>query len=136
MEIGIKGYAETMVDQSNVASSVGSGLLEVFSTPSMIALMEKAAKDSIAPYLEEGQGSVGIRLEVDHLAATPLGQRVWAETELTEIDVLRLLFIRKRKKSARAFTDAVSSAMSAFWQRSGQSTKAETHRRFGAGRQM
>ena len=92
MEIGIKGYAETTVDRRNVASSVGSGLLEVFSTPSMIALMEKAAKDSIVPYLEEGQGSVGIRLEVDHLAATPIGQKVWAETELTEIDGRVLTF--------------------------------------------
>ena len=92
MEIGIKGYAETTVDQSNVASSVGSGLLEVFSTPSMIALMEKAAKDSVDPYLEEGQGSVGIRLEVDHLAATPLGQKVWAESELIEIDGRVLTF--------------------------------------------
>ena len=92
MEIGIKGYAETMVDKSNVASSVGSGLLDVFSTPCMIALMEKACKESVAPYLEEGQGSVGIRLEVDHLAATPIGQRVWAETELTEIDGRVLTF--------------------------------------------
>ena len=92
MEIGIKGYAETTVDQSNVASSVGSGLLDVFSTPSMIALMEKAAKDSVDPYLEEGQGSVGIRLEVDHLAATPLGQKVWAESELIEIDGRVLTF--------------------------------------------
>ena len=92
MEIGIKGYAETMVDRSNVASSVGSGLLEVFSTPSMIALMEKAAKDSIFPFLEEGRGSVGIRLEVDHLAATPVGRKVWAESELTEIDGRVLTF--------------------------------------------
>ena len=92
METGIKGFAETIVDRSNVASSVGSGLLDVFSTPNMIALMEKAAKDSIAPYLEEGQGSVGIRLEVDHLAATPIGQKVWAESELTEINGRVLTF--------------------------------------------
>ena len=92
METGIKGYAETIVDQSNVASSAGSGLLDVFSTPHMIALMEKAAQDSIIPYLEEGQGSVGIRLEVDHLAATPIGQKVWAESELTAIDGRVLTF--------------------------------------------
>ena len=92
METGIKGYAETIVDQSNVASSAGSGLLDVFSTPHMIALMEKAAQDSIIPYLEEGQGSVGIRLEVDHLAATPIGQKVWAESALTAIDGRVLTF--------------------------------------------
>ena len=97
LEVGLKGYAETMVDESNVASSVGSGLLDVFSTPSMIALMEKACKESVAPFLDEGQGTVGIRLEVDHLAATPIG--------------------RRRKKSERGFTNGVSSSTIAFWRR-------------------
>lgn len=92
MEKGIKGYAETMVDSENVASSVGSGLLDVYSTPSMIALIEKAAQESVSPFLEEGQGTVGIRLEIDHLAATPIGQKVHAETELIEIDGRILTF--------------------------------------------
>lgn len=92
METGIRGYAETVVDQTNIASAVGSGLLDVYSTPSMIALMEKAAADSVAPYLEEGQGTVGMRMEADHLAPTPLGQKVWAETELIEIDRRVLTF--------------------------------------------
>ena len=92
MEIGIKGYAEVMVDQSNVASSVGSGLLDVFSTPSMIALMEKACKESVAPFLEEGQGTVGIRLEVDHLAATPMGEKVWVDSKLIAVDKRVLTF--------------------------------------------
>ena len=92
MEIGIKGYAEGLVDQSNVASSVGSGLLDVFSTPSIIALMEKACKDSVAPFLEEGQGTVGIRLEVDHLAATPMGEKVWVDSELIAVDKRVLTF--------------------------------------------
>ena len=92
MEIGIRGTSETVVDRSNVASAVGSGLLDVFSTPAMIALMEKACKDSVEPYLEEGQGTVGIRLEVDHLAAVPIGEKVWAESELTAIDGRVLTF--------------------------------------------
>ena len=92
MEIGIRGTSETVVDSSNVASAVGSGLLDVFSTPAMIALMEKACKDSVEPYLEEGQGTVGIRLEVDHLAAVPIGEKVWAESELTAIDGRVLTF--------------------------------------------
>ena len=92
METGIRGYAETVVDQTNIASAVGSGLLDVYSTPSMIALMEKAAADSVAPYLEEGQGTVGMRMEADHLAPTPLGQKVRAETELIEIDRRVLTF--------------------------------------------
>jgi Predicted thioesterase len=58
----------------------------------MIALIEQAAQQSVNPYLEEGQGTVGIRLEVDHLAATPIGVKVWAETELIEIDKRVLTF--------------------------------------------
>lgn len=92
METGIKGYAEETVNESNVASSVGSGLLSVYSTPSMIALIEKAASESVAPYLEDGQGTVGMRLEVDHLAPTPMGEKVWAETELVGIDRRVLTF--------------------------------------------
>ena len=92
MEIGIKGRAEATVDKANVASSVGSGLLDVFSTPSMIALMEKACKESVASYLEEGQGTVGIRLEVDHLAAVPIGEKVWVDSELIAVDKRVLTF--------------------------------------------
>ena len=137
MEIGIKGYAETMVDRSNVTSSIGSGLLEVFSTPSMIALMEKAAKDSIVPFLEEGRGSVGIRLEVDHLAATPVGQKVWAESELTEIDGRVLTFrvdvYSEKERSGRAFTNAASSTTSVSWQKCGLNMKDSKRRLFVSG---
>ena len=92
MEIGIKGRAETVVTHENTAKFVGSGELEVFATPQMIALMEQAAASSVAPQLEEGQGTVGTLLNVSHDAATPLGMKVWAETELIEIDRRRLVF--------------------------------------------
>lgn len=92
MEIGIKGRAETVVNHENTAKFVGSGELEVFATPQMIALMEQAAASSVAPRLEEGQGTVGTLLNVSHDAATPLGMKVWAETELVEIDRRRLVF--------------------------------------------
>ncbi len=92
LETGIRGHAETVVDRSNIASSVGSGLLDVFSTPGMIALMEKTCMESVAPCLEEGQGTVGIRIEADHLAAVPLGETVRAESELTAVDGRVLTF--------------------------------------------
>ena len=57
MELGIKGAAETVVVYENTAAAVGSGALEVFSTPSMIALMEKASRELVQPYLEEGQST-------------------------------------------------------------------------------
>lgn len=95
MEIGIKGLAETVVDHSNTAKFAGSGELEVFATPFMIALMEQAAYSSVAPYLEEGQGTVGTKLNVSHDAATPVGMKVWAESELCELDGRKLVFTVK-----------------------------------------
>lgn len=92
LTIGIKGKAVTTADDTNSAASMGSGLLPVFATPSMIALIEKAACESVAPELEEGSGTVGTLLNVKHLAATPLGMKVTAETELVEIDRRRLVF--------------------------------------------
>ena len=92
MEIGIKGRVETVVNDGNTAKFVGSGALDVFATPNMIGLMEQAAQASVAPYLEEGQGTVGTKIEVSHDAATPLGMKVWAESELIEIDRRRLVF--------------------------------------------
>ncbi len=92
MEIGIKGYATTVVDSNNTAEKVGSGLLPVFSTPSMIALLEMAACNCIEKGLDDGFTSVGTLINVKHLAATPVGMNVRAEAKLTEIDGRRLVF--------------------------------------------
>ena len=92
MELGIKGAAETVVVYENTAAAVGSGALEVFSTPSMIALLEKASRELVQPYLEEGQSTVGTRLEVSHVAASPIGAHIRAESTLVEIDRRMLTF--------------------------------------------
>lgn len=92
MELGIKGAAETVVVYENTAAAVGSGALEVFSTPSMIALIEKASRELVQPYLEEGQSTVGTRLEVSHVAASPIGAHIRAESTLVEIDRRMLTF--------------------------------------------
>ena len=73
MELGCKGRAETVVTPEKTAKTAGSGALDVFATPFMAALMEEAAWTSIQPYLEDGQGSVGIALNLTHDAATPEG---------------------------------------------------------------
>ena len=57
----------------------------------MCALMEEAAWKSIAPHLEAGQSTVGTRLNVSHDSATPVGMKVWAESEVTEVDGKRLV---------------------------------------------
>ena len=92
LKTGLKGRAETVVTESNTAAAIGSGALPVFSTPHMIALMESASMDAIAPCLEEGQGSVGVRIDVEHLAATPLGMSVRAESSLTSVEGRMLSF--------------------------------------------
>lgn len=92
LEVGIKGRQSVRVERANTAAAVGSGMLEVFATPSMIALMEKTASESVAPYLEDGQGSVGTHLDVFHTAATPVGMDVTCETVLTAIDGRKLTF--------------------------------------------
>ena len=80
------------VTESNTAASMGSGLLAVFATPSMIALMEQAAFTSVTPALEEGCGTVGTLMNVKHLAASPVGAHIRAEAELTQVDGRRLVF--------------------------------------------
>ena len=92
LQVGLIGRAETLVTEENTAAAMGSGLLPVFATPAMLALMEKAAADSVQPFLGDGQGSVGTRLEVSHLAATPIGLSVRAESELIGIDRRKLSF--------------------------------------------
>ncbi len=89
--VGLKGRAEAVVNDSNTAQSACSGALPVFGTPFMCALMEEAAWKSIAPHLEEGQSTVGTRLEVSHDSATPLGMKVWAESEITQADGKRIV---------------------------------------------
>ena len=91
IEIGIKGRADTVVTEQNTATAVGSGLVPVFGTPSMTALMEKAAWTSLAPYLGEGESTVGTKLEITHDSASPLGIKVWAESEVTAVDGKRIV---------------------------------------------
>lgn len=92
LKTGLLGQAETLVTDSNTAEAIGSGALPVFSTPHMIALMETASMDAIAQCLEDGQGSVGVRIDVAHLAATPMGMTVRAESTLTKVEGRMLSF--------------------------------------------
>ena len=88
--VGLKGRAEALVTESNTATAACSGALPVFGTPFLCALMEEAAWKSIAPHLEAGQSTVGIRLDISHDSATPVGMKVWAESEVTQVDGRRI----------------------------------------------
>lgn len=92
VEIGIQGRATVKVTQSNLASSTGSGAVDVFSTPSLVLLMEEAAMDALKPYMEPGESSVGTLVNIRHISPTTLGLTVTATATLTEIDGRRLVF--------------------------------------------
>lgn len=92
LKTGLTGEAKEKVSEKNSAATMKSGELNVYATPSMIALMEQAAYKSVAGELEEGQGTVGTLMNVSHISATPFGMEVTAKTELIEIDRKRLVF--------------------------------------------
>jgi predicted thioesterase len=89
---GLKGEATCVADQSHSARSLGSGTLDVFATPMMIALMEAAAMRCIDGMLPEGQTSLGTQIDVTHVAASPLGLPIRASAELIEIADRTLTF--------------------------------------------
>lgn len=84
--IGQSREESVVVDKTNVASAVGSGLVDVFATPRMIALIELAASRCIQPNLEPGQVSVGTFVRVDHSAPTPIGMNVAAVATVTSVE--------------------------------------------------
>ena len=92
LSIGATGERHIVVAEEHTAVQWGSGALRVLSTPYMIALMEGAAVDAVDPHLPKGRQTVGIHLDVQHLAATPVGGRVTARAELTAIEGRKLTF--------------------------------------------
>ena len=85
IQIGATFRTEQTVTEELTAANIGSGLLPVFGTPFMAAMMENAAQSALAPFLEEGQGSVGIHLDISHDAPTPVGMKVGVEAEITGV---------------------------------------------------
>ena len=92
IETGIKGHKDQIVTPEMSAARVGSGLVDVFATPMLVALVEQTCYESVLPHLDEGQGTVGTLVNVSHTSATPIGMRVWCESELVEVDRRRLVF--------------------------------------------
>ena len=89
LSLGKTATARTTVNGGNTAKAVGSGSLEVFATPMMVALMEKAACECLADCLDEGQTSVGSLIHAEHIAASPIG------TEITASATIDCVFGRK-----------------------------------------
>ncbi len=92
LHLGLKGKAEIVVSEEHTAPKVGSGRVHVLATPVMINLIEAAALAAVEHLLPPGQQSLGTHLDVRHFAATPVGMRVSAESELVKIDGRLLTF--------------------------------------------
>ena len=92
LKIPMYGEARTRVSSENTALKFGSGSVDVFGTPAMIALMEEASINTVDRSLPEGYATVGIDLNVKHIAATPKGMNITASSELVEVDGKRLVF--------------------------------------------
>ena len=86
LEAGIRGKQNVTVTPENTAKTMGSGTLNVFATPALVALAEKTCWMSVADALDEGCGSVGTKLELEHTAPTPVGMTVTCESELTAVE--------------------------------------------------
>lgn len=85
MHVGCTHTVTQTVTPERTAAAIGSGLLEVFGTPFLLAMMEQAAAESIQPHLPEGHSSVGIQADIAHLAPTPVGMQVWAQASVTAV---------------------------------------------------
>lgn len=92
LKVGLVYETKKIVEEADTAAKFGSGGVYVFATPMMIGIMENAAMNCVADVLEEGQSTVGIHLDVKHLAATPMGMEVRAVAELIEVDGKKLRF--------------------------------------------
>ena len=95
MEVGLKYESTVVVSQSNTAATMGSGDMDVFATPAMVALMENAAMLAVAAHLPEGSATVGTQMNTSHIKASPLGATITASAELTEVEGRKLTFAVK-----------------------------------------
>ena len=83
---GLSAEIEITVTETDTAAHLGSGLVLVYATPALVALMENVAVRALEGHLPEGQTTVGGQIDVRHLAATPVGMKVRARAELREIN--------------------------------------------------
>ncbi|MCI8889951.1 MAG: thioesterase family protein [Eubacterium sp.] len=92
LTVGISHEMTRNVTDENTAASLGSGLLDVFATPAMVALMEETCMKSVQAELDEGYGTVGTGLTIHHVSATPVGMTVRCASKLVEVDGRKLVF--------------------------------------------
>lgn len=80
------------VDESMLASRIGSGIVDVYATPMMIACMENTAATCLSQFLDEGETSVGMMMNTTHEAATPVGMKVQVKATITSVERKKVSF--------------------------------------------
>ena len=103
---GLSAEIEITVTQTDTAAHLGSGLVPVYATPALVALMENAAVRALEGHLPDGQTTVGGQIDVRHLAATPVGMKVRARAELIEVEKRKLTFNIQAWDEAEQIGDA------------------------------
>ena len=92
LQKGMTGTRETVVTKELTAKSMGSGELDVYATPAMIALMEETAYKSVSEKLKEGFGTVGTLMHVEHISDSPVGMKITCKSELLSVEGRKLVF--------------------------------------------
>jgi fluoroacetyl-CoA thioesterase len=92
VEPGLSATVELVVGTADTALAMGSGEVEVLSTPRLIAMCEEAAFTAVGPELDEGQTTVGMKIQLDHLAPSAVGHRVAAEATVEKVNGRRISF--------------------------------------------
>ncbi len=135
LKAGIKGIKTIKVTAADTASSLGSGDVDVFGTPAMVALMEETSRESVLHHLETGYVTVGTGLNIRHLASTPIGLQVTCESELTEVSGRTLVFVVKVSDGHELVGDGTHTRMIVNRQRFQQKAEEKRNRDGGTATQ-
>ena len=104
---GFSGQASLVVGEEHTAPRVGSGKVHVLATPVMINLIEAAALDALDRHLPPGYQSLGTRIDVRHIAATPVGMRVFASARVEKVDGRKVTFKVEAKDEKELIGDGM-----------------------------
>jgi fluoroacetyl-CoA thioesterase len=128
--IGTKGRFTLDVEPQHLASQFKDAMLPpVLATPVMIMAMENAALNAIRDYLERGESAVGTAVDIRHLAATPVGQRVTADAEVTGVEGRRIVFAVTARDETEEIGRGTHERMVVDLRRLAQGLDAKTTRR-------